>query len=186
MLAKLLPDYPGIKVEIINDYRLTDIVTERFDAGVRLGEQVDRDMIAVRIGPDFAMAVVGSPAYFNRRAAPTTPHELTDHACINLRLPASGGFWPWPFAKDGRELRARTEGQIASNTIALSLDMSLRGLGLAYLPEDIVAEHVARGRLTRVLDDWTAPSSGYHLYYPSRRQPALAFTLLVDTLRYRA
>jgi len=185
-LAKLLPDYPDLKVEIINDYRLTDIVAERFDAGVRLGEQVDRDMIAVRIGPDFNMAVVASPAYFKGRPRPKTPHELTKHNCINLRLPTSGGLWPWPFAKNGRELNARTDGPLATNTITLSLYMAKEGLGLAYLPDDIVREHIAQGRLVRVLADWTPRSSGYHLYYPSRRQPARAFTLLVDALRYRS
>jgi DNA-binding transcriptional LysR family regulator len=184
-LARLLPDYPDLRVEVINDYRLTDIVAERFDAGVRLGEQVDRDMIAVRIGPDFEMTVVGSPAYFERRMAPQTPHDLTEHACINLRLPTSGGLWSWPFAKDGRELRVRTDGPFASNTITMNLDMALAGLGLAYLPADCVEAHIAEGRLARVLSDWTPPSSGYHLYYPSRRQPARAFTLLVDALRYR-
>jgi DNA-binding transcriptional LysR family regulator len=185
-LAKLLPDYPDLKVEIINDYGLTDIVVDRFDAGVRLGEQVDRDMIAVRIGPDFNMAVVGSPAYFRKRPRPKTPHNLTEHDCINLRLPTSGGFWTWPFAKGGRELNARVEGSLASNTIALSLYMALEGVGLSYLPEDIVREHLTRGRLVKVLADWTPRTSGYHLYYPSRRQPARAFTLLVDALRYRA
>ena len=185
-LAKLLLAHPRLQVEIIDDYRLVDIVAERFDAGVRLGEQVDRDMIAVRIGPDFAMAVVGSPSYFEARAAPATPHDLTDHACINLRLPTSGGLWSWPFAKAGRELRVRAEGPIASNTIALSLDMARRGLGVAYLPEDMVAEDIARGRLLRILADWTPPSSGYHLYYPSRTHPARAFILLVDALRHRS
>jgi DNA-binding transcriptional LysR family regulator len=184
-LARLLPDYPDLKVEIINDYRLTDIVAERFDAGVRLGEQVDRDMIAVRIGPDFDMAVVGAPVYFETRERPKTPHDLTEHACINLRLPTYGGLWSWPFAKGGRELKVRTDGPLSSNTITMNLEMALAGAGLAYLPDDLVQGHVAQGRLVRVLADWTPPSSGYHLYYPSRRQPARAFTLLVDTLRYR-
>lgn len=185
-LAKLLPDYPGLKVEIINDYRLTDIVAERFDAGIRLGESVDQDMIAVRIGPDFDMAVVSSPAYFAAHPPPLTPHDLTAHACINLRLPTSGGLWSWPFAKDGRELKVRTDGPLAANTISLSLFMASAGVGLAYLPEDVVRDDVAGGRLVRVLSDWTPPSSGYHLYYPSRRQPARAFSLLVEALRYRA
>jgi LysR family transcriptional regulator, regulator of peptidoglycan recycling len=185
-LAKLLPDYPDLKVEIINDYKLTDIVADRFDAGVRLGEQVDRDMIAVRIGPDFNMAVVGSPAYFAKRPRPKTPHDLTKHNCNNLRLPSSGGFWPWPFAKNGRELNVRTEGPLASNTITLNLHMALEGVGLSYLPADVVRDHVRQGRLVKVLADWTPPSSGYHLYYPRRRQPARAFTLLVDALRYRS
>ena len=184
-LARLLPDYPDLSVEIINEYRLIDIVAERFDAGIRLGEQVDQDMIAVRIGPDFEMAVVGSPAYIARRGRPTTPHDLTGHACINLRLPSSGGLWSWPFAKDGRELKVRAQGPLAFNTITLHLEAALAGLGLAYLPADFVEAAVTDGRLSRVLDDWTPASSGYHLYYPSRRQPARAFSLLVDALRYR-
>ena len=185
-LSKLLPDYPDLKIEIINDYRLVDIVADRFDAGIRLGEQVDRDMVAVRIGPDFQMAVVGSPGYFSGHAKPLTPHELTEHACLGLRLPTSGGLWSWPFAKEGRELNVRTDGPVAGNTITLSLDMALAGLGLAYLPLDMVREHVAQGRLRRALADWTPKSSGYHLYYPSRKQPARAFTVLIDALRYRA
>lgn len=185
-LAKLLPDYPELSVEIINDYRLTDIVAERFDGGVRLGEQVDRDMIAVRIGPDFDMAVVGSPDYFARHPAPETPDDLTRHVCITLRLPSSGGLWSWPFAKAGREVNVRTGGQFASNTISLNIETALAGVGLTYVPLDVVEHHLSAGRLTRVLADWTPRSSGYHLYYPSRRQPARAFTLLVDTLRHRA
>lgn len=185
-LARLLASYPDLKVEVVNDYRLTDIVAERFDAGVRLGEQVDGDMIAVRIGPDFDMAVVGSPAYFQSRSPPETPHDLTEHACINLRLPTSGGLWSWPFGKDGQELKVRTDGPFASNTITINLDMALAGLGLANLPADYVAPHIANGHLVRVLSDWTPPSSGYHLYYPTRRHPARAFSVLVDALRFRA
>jgi DNA-binding transcriptional LysR family regulator len=185
-LAKLLPDYPDIKVEITSDYGLTDIVAGRYDAGVRLGEQVAKDMIAVRIGPDFRMAVVGVPSYFERRSPPETPHDLTAHACIGLRLPTSGGLYIWPFAKDGRELKVRTEGQLVFNTVTLMLDMALAGLGLAYVPEDVVQAHLEKDRLVRVLADWCPPVSGYHLYYPSRRQPVPAFTLLVDALRYRA
>jgi DNA-binding transcriptional LysR family regulator len=184
-LARFLPDYPEVQVEIIDSYGLTDIVAERFDAGVRLGEQVDQDMIAVPIGPDFERAVVGSPAYFAERRRPRTPHDLTEHACINLRLPTSGGLWVWPFAKDGRELNVRAHGPLAFNTLALSLDMALAGLGLAFLPLDMVKPDVAQGRLVQVLADWTPPTAGYHLYYPRRRQPAQAFTVLVEALRYR-
>jgi DNA-binding transcriptional LysR family regulator len=184
-LAKLLPEYPGLKVEIINDYRLVDIVAERFDAGVRLGESVDQDMIAVRIGPDFDRAVVGSPAYFARHSKPETPHDLTNHACLNLRLPTSGGLWPWPFAKDGRELKVRTDGPLSANTLDLALAMALAGVGLAYLPEDLVSHDIAEGRLVQVLTDWSPPASGYHLYYPRRRQFDRAFSLLLDVLRYR-
>jgi len=185
VLARLLPDYPDISVEVINDYALRDIVADRYDAGVRLGEQVAKDMIAVRIGPDFRNAVVGAPSYFERRPRPHRPHDLTDHDCINLRLPTSGGLWTWPFAKGGRELRVRTEGQLVFNTVPLMANMAVAGLGLAYLPEDVVQNHVAAGRLVRVLTDWSAPASGYHLYYPSRRQATPAFALLVDALRYR-
>jgi DNA-binding transcriptional LysR family regulator len=184
-LAKLLPGYPDIKVEIINDYGLTDIVAERFDAGVRLGEQVAKDMIAARIGPDFRMAVVGAPSYFERRPQPITPHDLAAHACINLRLPTSGGLWTWPFAKDGRELKVRAEGQLVFNTVTQILAMAKAGLGLAYVPEDLVKASLAEGQLVRLLADWCPPVSGYHLYYPSRRQPVPAFALLVDALRYR-
>lgn len=183
-LAKLLPDYPDIKVEVIVDYGLTDIVAERYDAGVRLGEQVAKDMIAVRIGPDMRMAVVGAPSYFARRSMPKKPQDLTAHDCINLRLPTYGGLYAWEFQKRGRELKARVDGQLVFNNIALRLNAALAGCGLAYLPEDQVRTHVADGRLIRVLDDWCPPFSGYHLYYPSRRQPTPAFALLVDALRY--
>ncbi|MGO8147648.1 LysR family transcriptional regulator [Rhizobium leguminosarum] len=185
-LQKLLPDYPDINVEIIVDYGLTDIVAERYDAGVRLGEQVAKDMIAVRIGPDMRMAVVGTSAYFDSRAKPRTPQDLTDHNCINLRLPTYGSVYAWEFEKDGRELRVRVEGQLVFNNIALRLNAVLAGLGLAYMPQDLVEAHLADGRLVRVLEDWCLPFSGYHLYYPSRRHTSPAFALLVDALRYRA
>jgi DNA-binding transcriptional LysR family regulator len=185
-LTTLLPRYPDIKVEVMIDYGLTDIVAERYDAGVRLGEQVAKDMIAVRIGPDFCMAVVGTPAYFETRPKPKKPQELTAHDCINIRLPTYGGIYAWEFEKRGRELRVRVDGQLVFNNIALRLNAVLAGLGLAYLPEDQVAPYLADGRLIRVLDDWCAPFPGYHLYYPSRRQVAPAFALLVDALRYRA
>ncbi len=184
-LEKLLPDYPDIKVEIDIDYGLTDIVAERFDAGVRLGEQVARDMIAVRIGPDMRMAVVGAPSYFAGRKPPRTPHELTVHDCITIRLPTYGGLYAWEFEKNGRELKVRVEGQLVFSSIALRLKAALSGLGLAYLPEDQARAHIAEGRLIRALADWCAPFRGYHLYYPSRRQPTPAFALLVDALRYR-
>jgi DNA-binding transcriptional LysR family regulator len=184
-LARLLPDYPDIKVEIIVDYGLTDIVAERYDAGVRLGEQVAKDMIAVRIGPDMRMAAVGAPSYFARRPRPRTPPDLTAHDCINLRLPTYGGLYAWEFEKRGREVKVRVEGQLVFNNVALRLNAALAGLGLAYLPEDQVQTHLADGRLIRVLDDWCPPFSGCHLYYPSRRQPTPAFALLVDALRYR-
>ncbi len=184
-LTKLLPQYPDIKVELITDYGLTDIVTERYDAGVRLGEQVAKDMIAVRIGPDLCMAVVGAPSYFAMRSKPKKPQDLTAHDCINIRLPTYGGIYAWEFEKRGRGLRVRVEGQLVFNQIALRLNAVLAGFGLAYLPEDQVKTQLADGRLIRVLADWCAPFPGYHLYYPSRRQPAPAFALLVDALRYR-
>ena len=185
-LARLLPDYPDIRVEIAVDYGLTDIVAERFDAGVRPGETVAKDMVAVRIGPDMRMAVVGAPSYFAGRPRPETPQDLTAHACINLRLPThGGGLYAWEFEKGRRELRVRVEGQLVFNATALTLDAALAGLGLAYLPEEQVRTQLAEGRLVRVLADWCEPFSGYHLYYPSRRQPTPAFALLVDALRYR-
>ena len=184
-LAKLLPRYPDIKVELTTDYGLTDIVAERYDAGVRLGEQVAKDMIAVRVGPDFRMAVVGAPSYFEGRSQPKKPQDLTEHDCINIRLPTYSGLYAWEFEKRGRGLRVRVEGQLVFNTMALRLNAVLAGLGLAYLPEDQVQAHLAGGRLIRVLADWCSPFSGYHLYYPSRRQVAPAFALLVDALRYR-
>jgi DNA-binding transcriptional LysR family regulator len=186
VLVKLLPHYPDIKVELIIDYGLTDIVAERYDAGVRLGEQVARDMIAVRIGPDFRMAVVGAPSYFARRSRPKKPQDLTAHDCINLRLPTYGGIYAWEFEKRGRELKVRVEGPLVFNNIALRLNAALAGLALAYLPEDRVQTCLADGRLIRVLDDWCPPFSGYHLYYPSRRQSTPAFSLVVDALRLRA
>ena len=182
-LARLLPGYPDIKVEIVIDYGLTDIVAERYDAGIRAGEMVAKDMIAVRIGPDMRSAVVGAPSYFADRPRPRAPQDLTAHRCINLRLPTHGGLYAWEFAKGGRELRARVEGQLVFNGTAPMLDAALAGFGLAYLPEDNVRTHLADGRLIRVLDDWCPPYPGYHLYYPSRRQPTPAFALLVDALR---
>jgi DNA-binding transcriptional LysR family regulator len=184
-LAKLLPAYPDIKVEIIIDYGLTDIVALRYDAGVRSGEQVAKDMIAVRIGPDMRMAVVGAPSYFDARPAPEKPQDLIDHNCIALRLPTHGGLYAWEFEKGGRELRVRVDGQLTYNTTAQMLSAALAGLGLAYVPEGLAQPHLAEGRLKRVLEDWCLPYSGYHLYYPSRRQPSAAFALLVDALRYR-
>ena len=184
-LVKFLPEYPDINVEIVIDYGLTDIVAERFDAGVRSGEQVAKDMIAVRIGPDMRMAVVGAPSYLATRPRPQTPQDLTAHSCINLRLPTYGGLYAWEFEKDGREVRVRVEGQTVFNSSALMLEAALAGFGLAYLPEDQVGAQLAEGRLVRVLADWCPTYSGYHLYYPSRRQPTPAFALLVEALRYR-
>lgn len=184
-LAPLLAAHPDIRVEFDIDAALTDIVTARCDAGVRLGEQVGRDMIAVRIGPEMRMVVVGAPDYFARRPAPRTPQELTGHSCINLRLPTYGGFYAWEFGRDGRELRVRVEGQIAFNDNDWVLKAALDGFGLGFVMEDRAREHLAAGRLVQVLDAWCPPFPGYHLYYPSRRQPSAAFSLIVEALRYR-
>jgi DNA-binding transcriptional LysR family regulator len=184
-LEKLLPDHPDITVEIVIDYGLTDIAAEGFDAGIRSGEMVAKDMIAVRIGSDLRSAVVGAPSYFTHRTKPKAPQELTSHNCINLRLPTHGGLYVWEFEKGKREVRVRVEGQFICNGSAMMLDAALAGFGLAYLPEDIVQRHIAEGRLIRVLADWCPPYTGYHLYYPSRRQPTPAFALLVEKLRYR-
>jgi DNA-binding transcriptional LysR family regulator len=183
-VAPLLREYPDIRVEMIVDYGLTDIVAQQYDAGVRSGEQVAKDMIAVRIGPDMRMAVVGAPAYFKSRSEPKTPQNLIGHNCINLRLPTHG-VYAWEFEKGNRELRVRVEGQLTFNGTAQLLNGALAGCGLAYVPEGLVTEHVAKGRLKRVLADWCQSYSGYHLFYPSRRQSSAAFALLVDALRYR-
>ena len=182
---KLLPQYPDIKVEIIIDNGLTDIVAERLDAGVRLGEQVAKDMVAMRIGPDMRMAVVGAPEYFKGRKPPRTPQDLTEHDCINLRLPTAGGLYAWEFEKGGRELRVRVEGRLVFNTATMAVKASLAGHGLAFVPEDRVGEHIRAGRLIRSLADWCPSFPGFHLYYPSRRQPTPAFAVLVGALRYR-
>jgi DNA-binding transcriptional LysR family regulator len=183
-LARLLLDHPDIKVEICVDNTFTDIVAERFDAGVRFGEQVAKDMIALRIGPDVRMAAVAAPGYFARRTRPKKPQDLTDHACINLRLPTYHSLYAWEFEKAGRELKVRVEGQLVFNTLPLALHAALAGFGLAFVPEDLVQPHLAAGRLVRVLADWCPPFPGYHLYYPSR-QPTPAFAVLVEALRYR-
>lgn len=183
-LAKFLQRYPDIKIEIVIDYGLTDIVAQRFDAGVRSGEQVAKDMIAVRIGPDMRMAVVGAPSYFKRRSEPRRPQDLIEHSCINLRLPRDT-LYAWEFERGSRELRVRVDGQLTFNTTAQLLNAALAGLGLAYVPEGMVQSHVSRSRLTRVLAEWCPPYSGYHLFYPSRRQSSAAFSLVVDALRHR-
>ena len=182
-LSKLLREYPDIKIEVTVDYGLTDIVTQRYDAGVRSGEQVGKDMIAVRIGPDMRMAVVGAPAYFKKRLEPKRPQELIGHNCINLRLPTHGGLYSWEFEKAGRELKVRVDGQLTFNTTAQMLSAALSGFGLTYVPEGLVRPHIAKGRLKRVLEDWCPPFSGYHLWYPSRRQSSAAFALVVEALR---
>lgn len=184
-LARLLPDYPDIDVEVVVDGGLNDIVAERFDAGVRLGEQVAKDMVAVRIGPDVRMAVVGAPAYLAQHGAPKTPHDLAQHRCINLRLRTLGGLYAWEFEKAGRVVNARVEGQLIVNSSDMLMGAAEAGLGLACLLEPRVREAVTAGRLVEVLTDWCPPFAGYHLYYPTRRQLSPAFALLVEALRYR-
>lgn len=185
-LARLLPNYPDLRVELSVDAALTDIVTERYDAGVRLGEQLANDMVAVRIGPDLNMAVVGAPSYFAQRPKPRVPQDLTEHACINLRLPTLGGLYAWEFEKDGRELNVRVDGRLVFNDVRLQMQAAVDGFGLAFVMEDEVEALIDQGALVRVLADWCPPFAGYHLYYPSRRQITPAFALVVDALRYRA
>jgi DNA-binding transcriptional LysR family regulator len=185
-LAKLLPQYPDIGIEIIVDYGLTDIVAQRYDAGVRWGEQVAKDMIAVRIGPDLRMAVVGAPSYLATRLPPKKPQDLTVHNCINLRLPSHGGLYAWEFEKGKRKLIVHVDGQLVLNSAPQMVNAALAGFGLAFVPEGMVERPLAAGHLRRVLDDWCPASSGYHLYYPSRRHSSPAFALVVDALRYRA
>jgi DNA-binding transcriptional LysR family regulator len=185
VLRRFLPHYPDIRVEIVVDYGLNDIVAERYDAGVRPGGNVAKGMIAVRIGPDMRMAVVGAPSYFEKRPPPRMPQDLTVHDCVNLRTPTHGGLYPWEFDKDGREFRVRVEGQLVFNNSGLMLNAALDGMGLAYLPEAQVQPYLDDGQLVRVLASWCQPFSGYHIYYPSRRQPSPAFALLVDALHYR-
>jgi DNA-binding transcriptional LysR family regulator len=184
-LEKFLPAYPDVTIELVIDAGLTDIVAERYDAGVRLGEQIAKDMIAVRIGPDMRMAVVGAPSYLAQHPPPKKPQDLTAHSCINLRLPTYGGLYVWEFEKSRREMKVRVEGRLVLNSIALVLKAAVAGFGLAYLPEDDVQTHIANGRVTRVLEDWCPPFPGYHLYYPSRRQMAPALASLVEALRFR-
>lgn len=185
-LSKVLRRYPDIKVELFSDLALTDIVAERFDAGVRFGEQVEKDMVAVRIAPDARLVVVGAPDYLANRPTPITPRDLTQHDCINTRLPTYGGFYAWEFEKDGQEIRVRVDGQLVFNDVGQVLKAALDGYGLAFLFEDMVRDHLAEGRLVQVLDDWMPPFAGYHLYYPSRRHASPAFSLLVEALRYHA
>jgi DNA-binding transcriptional LysR family regulator len=184
-LAKFLLDYPDIHVEAVVDSALTDIVAQRYDAGIRLGEQVEKDMIAVRIGPDLRMAAVASPSYFAAHTKPKIPQDLVRHSCINIRLQTYGGIYAWEFEKNGRPLNVRVNGQIVCNSSPSVLSAALLGLGIAYLPEDMVRVHIVQKGLVRVLGDWCPSFPGYHLYYPSKRQHSPAFALLVEALRYR-
>ena len=185
-LSKLLPQYPELKIEILISYGMIDIVAERCDAGVRHGDRVAKDMIAVRIGPDMRLVVVGTPAYFAAHSKPLIPQDLTAHNCANLRLPTHGGLYAWEFERNGEQLQVQVQGQMIFNTTPQMLTAALDGYGLAYVPEDLVLEHIAIGRLDQVLDDWCQPFPGYHLYYPSRRHTSPAFTLVMNALRYEA
>jgi len=184
-LQRLLPRYPDIHVELSIDSGFVDIVKERFDAGVRLGEAIAKDMVAVRIGPDLRMIVVGAPAYFASRPVPRTPQDLAAHDCINLRLRSAGGLYAWEFEQGSQMLRVRVEGQLTLNTLPQRIDAARAGLGLAYVPEDTILDDVTSGKLVRVLADWCPPFDGYYLYYPGRRQHTAAFSLLIEALRLR-
>jgi DNA-binding transcriptional LysR family regulator len=184
-LSRILPKYPDIKVEFDISNGLKNIVAERFDAGVRMGEQVEKDMIAVRIGPEIRMAVVAAPSYFARYPRPKSPQELTEHRCINLRLMTYGGLYAWEFERKGRKLNVRVDGPLVFNNPAQILTATLDGFGLAFMPEGMIQAHVKAGRLVRILEEWCPPFPGYHLYYPSRRQPSAAFAVILDALRYR-
>lgn len=184
-LRPLLAQYPDIRLEINIDYSLTDIVAERYDAGVRLGEQVEKDMIAVKISPDMRMAAVASPDYFNKHGIPHKPQDLLNHNCINLRLPTLGGFYAWEFEENGREIKVRVDGQLSFNTIDQTLEAAEAGFGIAYTTEEEIIDRLQQGRLRRVLSEFSPPFPGYYLYYPSRRQHTSAFKLIIDALRYR-
>ncbi|WP_426816629.1 LysR family transcriptional regulator [Winslowiella sp. 2C04] len=184
-LSPLLLDYPDINIEIISEYGLKDIVAERYDAGVRLGEQIDMDMISIPLAANFCFAVVAAPAYFQDKPQPVTPYDLSKHSCIKLRLPTHGGFYVWEFSKEGNELKVRIEGRGAFSSISMMRQAALDGLGIAYLPKDIVDTAIADGRLIQILADWCPPRPAYHLYYPSRRQHSPAFSLVLEALRYR-
>jgi len=184
-LAKVMDEYPDINIEIDVDYGLTDIVTGRYDAGIRLGQTVQQGMVAMRIAPDQAFAVVGSPSYFEGRDKPLVPQDLTSHKCVNLRLPTHGGNYAWEFEKRSEEVRVRVEGQMTFNGINQILNACIDGYGLGYMPEAMAQPYIDGGRLERVLEDWTPPWTGYHLYYPSRKPPSLAFSIVLDALRYR-
>ena len=184
-IERLPPQYPEIHVEVTLDYGLVDVVAERFDAGIRLGEQVAKDMVAVRIGPDLRMAAVATPAYFARHPTPRTPQDLQGHTCINMRLPTAGGLYAWEFEKAGREVKVHVEGQLTFNTLGLRIRAARAGLGIVFAPEDVFRTDIGAGRLVRVLADWCEPFSGYHLYYPHRNQATPAFAAFVQAIRYR-
>ncbi|ECC8732899.1 LysR family transcriptional regulator [Salmonella bongori] len=184
-LQPFLQSWPDVNVEMSIDNRLMDIVEGRYDAGVRLGEQIAKDMVAVRIGPDWRMVVVGAPDYFARHGVPATPHDLQHHDCINMRMPTLGGLYAWEFSRNGQELRVRVEGRLIFNNLGSRISAAGAGMGLAFVPEDTVGQAVAEGKLVKVLEAWCEPFPGYYLYYPSRKQHTAAFALLIDALRYQ-
>ncbi len=180
----LLRDYPEIHLELIDDYALTDIVSNRFDAGTRLGEQITNGMVSVKIGPDVRFAVVGAPGYFTQHPVPEHPNDLLQHTCINLRFPTHGNLYVWEFEKDGKSVNVKVEGQLVFSRIYQNLSAALEGFGLAHVPRDIAEPYITRGELVSVLEDWCPYWDGYYLYYPSRRQPSKAFSLLLNALRF--
>jgi len=180
-----MPSYPDLKIEMIVDYGLTDIVSERYDIGVRYGDQVAKDMIAVRVAADTKMAIVCAPSYLEQRAAPEGPQDLLAHNCITLRLPTRGGLYAWELKKGKREPQVRVEGQMTFNGVYQMINAALDVAGLAFVPEDLIARHVAEGRLASVMEDWCPTFPGLHIFYPSRREPSRAMTVVVDALRYR-
>jgi DNA-binding transcriptional LysR family regulator len=184
-LASTLKQYPDLNVEITADNKLIDIVAERYDMGVRLGESVPKDMIAIRISPELQMAVVGSPEYFDKTSIPITPDDLKVHNCINYRLPTFGGIYSWEFEKDKAQISIRLQGQVTFNSSYLAIEAALANLGIAYIPSQMAEEYINKGLLIRVMEDWCPFFSGYHIYYPNRHQPSSAFTTIVEALRYR-
>ncbi|RBL85399.1 LysR family transcriptional regulator [Streptomyces cavourensis] len=186
LLPKLTPlmlDYPDIKIEFDINYGLRDIVADRYDAGVRLGDTIDKDMIAMPIGPKLRMAIAASPAYFKTRPVPRTPRDLLQHNCINMRMQTAGGLYTWDFERRGQTVNVRVDGQLIFNTSPGMVDAAVAGLGIASLPEEEFAPHLENGQLVRVLEDWCPPFPGYYLYYPSRRQPSPAFSRVLNALR---
>lgn len=184
-LEPMIRQYPDIKIELCVDYGFTDIVERRFDAGVRFGEAIANDMIAIRVGPDLSMAAVASPEYFDKHSKPKEPHDLLEHACINLRLPTYGGLYAWEFEKGDRSLNVNVDGQLIFNSVQQIRRAALAGFGIGYLPEDIFAEDLKAGKLVRVLEDWCPPFTGYHLYFPNRMRSSPAFDIVIDALRHR-
>ncbi|MBM7341370.1 LysR family transcriptional regulator [Pantoea coffeiphila] len=185
LLKPFLQRYPDVNVELSIDNALTDIVSGRFDAGVRLGESIEKDMVAVRIGPDWKMAIVATPDYFAEHGVPQTPYELQNYRCINMRLPTLGGLYHWEFSKDGKAIRVKVEGQLVFNTLSARIDAALSGMGVSCVPEDSVRTYIEQGKLQSVLQDWCEPFTGYYLYYPSRKQHTAAFSKLIDAVRYQ-